>query len=189
MNYLSPFSLAVMYERLKRGHQLLLYMKHSSTFATTPYGGKPSKSRQSEDAVSHKRLAVVGCAAVDIVSKPALADSGRSESTMTTLTPGTTVPGTVDIRLGGVARNVHEAAFRSGASNAVLISPVGKGQDPLAAVLRDGLKALGATQEGLVEIEGHTPSVNMILDGRGTLQVGVAATQLVEQMAWKDVGY
>lgn len=141
-----------------------------------------------DQRIRRKRLAVIGAAAVDIVSLPGQCKEygGKFEET-SGLIPKTTVPGTTAIRLGGVARNVHEAAFKTGAEDAVLIASIGKGKDPLANILRDGLKQLGSSQEGLIEMDGPTPSVNMILDERGTLEVGVAATQLVEQMSWSQV--
>lgn len=148
--------------------------------------GRPSLT-QPHDA-PRKRLAIIGAAAVDIVSLPGQAGSDNKKSGENTgLVAKTTVPGTTAIRLGGVARNVHEAAFKTGATDAVLIAPIGKGDDPLANILRDGLSQLGASHEGLIEMNGDTPSVNMVLDGNGTLAVGVAATQLVEQLTWNAV--
>lgn len=133
-------------------------------------------------------MVVIGAAAVDVVSAPAQkTEENDATSQSTGLVAKTTVPGTTAIRLGGVARNVHEAAFKTGAKDAVLIAPIGKGDDPLAKILRDGLQRLGASQEGLIEMDGPTPSVNMILDKNGTLEVGVAATQLVEEMTWEQV--
>lgn len=129
---------------------------------------------------NRKRLAVVGAAVVDIVSQPNIS---------TDLVPETTVPGSTQMRPGGVARNVHEAAFRLGCEDAVLIAPVGRKDDPLAYVLEQGLASLGASHDGLVRMEGETPSVNMLLNSRGTLDHGVAATRMVEEMAWLHVSF
>lgn len=160
--------------------------KQSSIFVPIPDNGGTSSLLPKDRA--RKRLAVIGAAAVDIVSHPSQGVLGLDEAGYSSgLVAKTTVPGATAIRLGGVARNVHEAAFKCGATDAVLIAPIGRGNDPLAKILRDGLSQLGASQEGLVEMDGQTPSVNMILDKSGTLEVGVAATQLVEQMSWNQV--
>lgn len=133
-----------------------------------------------------RRIAVIGAAAVDIVSKPEqMLDSKVPGGSG--LLAGTTVPGDITLRLGGVARNVHEAAFKLGASDAILIAPVGRRDDPLATILEEGLKTLGASTDGLIPKSGQTPSVNLILDGNGSLQVGVAATQLVESLQGDEV--
>ena len=124
-------------------------------------------------------LLVVGAAAVDVVSRP------LSENA------ATTAPGSIELKLGGVARNVHEAAFKLGVEDALLVAPVGKSsngpKDPLASVLAQGLKELGASQAGLVEHEGSTPCVNIMLDERGDLASGVASTGLVEDMTGPQV--
>lgn len=136
-----------------------------------------AKAKRNAD---HKRLAVVGAAVVDIVSRP---------NVLTDLVPETTVPGTTQMRPGGVARNVHEAAFRLGCEDAVLIAPIGRSDDPLAYVLEQGLASLGASHDSLVRMKGETPSVNMLLNSRGTLDHGVAATQMVEEMTWLHVSF
>lgn len=125
---------------------------------------------------------------MDIVSRPTPSvDPLTSGSISGHLTPGTTVPGTTELRPGGVARNVHEAAFKLGCEDAALIAPIGKSSDPLALILEQGLVSFGAGTEGLVRLQGETPSVNMLLNATGTLDRGVAATQMVEKMSWKDV--
>lgn len=139
---------------------------------------KPSAAplyRNETDMGPYASLAVIGAAAVDIVSRP--------------ISPNlhTTAPGTVSFTLGGVARNVHEAAFRLGIRNAQLIAPVGTGSDPLKAVLRDGLASLGCRTDGLLEMDGRTPCVNMTLDENGDLAAGVAQTELVEDMTAEQV--
>ena len=69
----------------------------------------------------------------------------------------------------------------------MLHAPVGNGSDPLKAVLRDGLTSLGARSDGLLEMQGRTPCVNMSLDENGDLAAGVAQTDLVEQLTGVQV--
>jgi hypothetical protein len=54
-------------------------------------------------------------------------------------------------------------------------------------VLAQGLQELGASQAGLIELEGATPCVNMMLDEKGDLASGVASTGLVEAMSGSQV--
>lgn len=71
--------------------------------------------------------------------------------------------------------------------DAQLIAPTGLGSDPLKAILQEGLMTLGARSDGLIELEGQTPCVNMTLDEKGDLAAGVAQTDLVEQMTSAEV--
>ena len=122
-------------------------------------------------------LAIVGAAAVDIVARP---NSPNAH---------TTAVGSIALTLGGVARNVFEAAFKSGVHDAVLIAPVGKeGQDPLAGLLVGGLESLGASSAGLIPMSGRTPSVNMMLDETGDLHAGVADIAMAEAVQGEQVG-
>ena len=120
-------------------------------------------------------LVVIGAAAVDIVSRP---DRHAVQ---------TTTPGTISITPGGVARNVFEAAFYLGVSEALLISPIGAKQDTLGMTLKQGLQMMGADTRGLVEVDGQTPVVNILLDEQGQLLTGVADTDLVERMTGLQV--
>ena len=137
------------------------------------------EDRSATSPIPSSALLVVGAAAVDIVSRPLSQNAA------------TTAPGSIDLKLGGVARNVHEAAFKLGVRDALLVAPVGKSSDgatdPLASVLARGLRELGASQAGLIELEGLTPCVNMMLDDKGDLASGVASTNLVETMTGPQV--
>lgn len=124
------------------------------------------------------RLAIVGAAAIDIVSRP----GGPNAHT--------TAPGTVAFTPGGVSRNVYEAAFKCGVEDAVLVAPVGREeQDPLAHLLRQGLAGFGGREDGLVVMPGRTPTVNMMLDEAGDLLAGVADMSSAEAMTGQQVGH
>ena len=121
-------------------------------------------------------LIVIGAAAIDIVSRP-------SSNALRT-----TAAGSIALSLGGVARNIFEAAYRLGIRDALLIAPVGNKHDALEVMLKQGLETLGTTLRGLVKVAGRTPAVNMMLDSQGELLGGVADTGLAEEMTGSMVG-
>jgi pseudouridine-5'-phosphate glycosidase/pseudouridine kinase len=122
---------------------------------------------------------VVGCAAVDITSQPQAA---------TELDFNTTFPGKVSVSLGGVARNIAEAAHRvmSGAigegAATLLVAPVG--DDAFGSMIVDLTESLGMRTDGLMPIHGQRSSVcNLFLDAQGELQSGIADMDLT--LAWE----
>jgi len=122
---------------------------------------------------------VVGCAAVDITSQPQAA---------TELDLNTTLPGKVSVSLGGVARNIAEAAHRvmSGAigegAATLLVAPVG--DDAFGSMITDLTESLGMRTDGLMPIHGQRSSVcNLFLDAQGELQSGIADMDLT--LAWE----
>ncbi|KAF9229232.1 indigoidine synthase A-like protein [Gyrodon lividus] len=124
-------------------------------------------------------VVVVGCAAVDITSQPQAA---------TRLDHKTTWPGKVSVSLGGVARNIAEAAHRvmSGATGkgvaTLLVAPVG--DDAFGSLITDLTESLGMRTDGLVSVHGQRSSVcNLLLDAQGQLQSGVADMDLMQ--VWK----
>jgi len=120
------------------------------------------------------KLVVVGCAAVDVVAQAKTApdaDSSRGRHS--------TSPGTVTLHLGGVGRNVAEAAYRvsvsmfqSRAWDTVLVSSVG--DDPLGRLLLDEMRRIGMRTNGIISSGQKSAVCNMILDGFGNLVGGVA---------------
>ncbi|KAG1769169.1 Indigoidine synthase A like protein-domain-containing protein [Suillus occidentalis] len=124
-------------------------------------------------------LIVVGCAAVDITSQP-LADSDLGHQS--------TSPGNVSISLGGVGRNIAEAAHRvlSSYSNefsaaTLLVSLVG--DDSFGRLLSEETRMLGMRTDGLIPVHGGRSSVcSLLLDRSGGLRAGVADMDLVRNM-------
>ncbi|KAF9237314.1 indigoidine synthase A-like protein [Melanogaster broomeanus] len=121
---------------------------------------------------------VVGCAAVDVTSQ---AQAG------TRFDHKTTCLGKVSVSLGGVARNIAEAAHRvmSGATKegtaTLLVAPVG--DDAFGSLITDLTESLGMRTDGLVSVQGQRSSVcNLLLDAQGDLQSGVADMDLAQ--AW-----
>lgn len=143
----------------------------------------------------HRTLLVIGAATVDIVSR-ATAPKPIKQTKVTgpadwasqpDLSSNTTVPGTIELRPGGVARNVHEATIRLGCDKSLLVAPIGHAHDPFAAMIDNSLKHLRANVDGLIDTSYVTPRVNLFLDEEGVLKAGVAETSLVERTPWRDV--
>lgn len=113
---------------------------------------------------------VIGSAAADITAR-ANSDTSLAEST---------VPGSVTLTLGGVGRNIAEAAHRvlSGSlarssQETVLVAPVGN--DPFGSLIIDGTEKLGMRSDGIVRVDGARSAVcNMVLNSSGNLVGGIA---------------
>ena len=127
------------------------------------------------------KLAVIGIAAVDIIAKAETASSGNVLRT--------TATGVVRNSLGGVGRNVAEAAHRSlptPNSDVLLVSPVG--QDQFATHIRGTMDNIGMRTDGLIQMtEGRTPVVSMVLLGDGSLLSGVADVAIEDKISSKEV--
>ncbi|KIY64223.1 hypothetical protein CYLTODRAFT_425424 [Cylindrobasidium torrendii FP15055 ss-10] len=130
---------------------------------------------QSQRVLPPASLAVVGSAAVDIISK---ANTTASDS----LAAHSTVPGAVELSFGGVGRNVAEAAHRVSAdvSSTLLVSPVG--QDSFGSLLRKETEHLGMRADGLIVSEMRTAVCNMLLSQEGDLITGVADMDITTKL-------
>ncbi|KZS95964.1 indigoidine synthase A-like protein [Sistotremastrum niveocremeum HHB9708] len=122
---------------------------------------------------SEPSLLVIGAAALDITTQP-------DGSIPFVVDSRVTVPGKVNLSLGGVARNVAEAAHRvltdptqtGETSPVLLIAPVGG--DLFASAIRSGMQMIGMRTEGLYQRAHKTPVCAMHLDNEGELRNGVA---------------
>ncbi|KAI6047678.1 indigoidine synthase A-like protein [Pisolithus marmoratus] len=133
-------------------------------------------------AVSNDRkvsIVVVGCAAVDITSKV---------QQTPTFSQKTTHPGKLCLTLGGVARNIAEAAHRvlTGSrvqdSTTLLIAPIG--EDIFGNFITDSTRSMGMRTDGLSLIPGrHSAVCNVVLDAQGGLETGIADMGLPQ--LWK----
>ncbi|KAG1757629.1 Indigoidine synthase A like protein-domain-containing protein [Suillus lakei] len=153
--------------------------------------GKPDELSSASDVVSsgatddlkeelpNASLIIVGCAAVDITSQP-LTDSDLGHQS--------TSPGKVSMSLGGVGRNIAEAAHRVLSScgsefsaATLLVSPVG--DDSFGRLLREETRMLGMRSDGLISVHGGRSSVcSLLLERSGGLRAGVADMDLVRDM-------
>ncbi|KAH7925213.1 hypothetical protein BV22DRAFT_1195370 [Leucogyrophana mollusca] len=128
-------------------------------------------------------LIVVGCAAVDITSQPQ-ATAGLDLN----LGLHSTSPGNVTMSLGGVGRNIAEAAHRIIASRSsdlsaatLLVAPLG--DDSFGRLLVDETRSLGMRVDGLIQKDGQrSPVCSLLLDGAGGLTGGVADMELIQSL-------
>jgi pseudouridine-5'-phosphate glycosidase/pseudouridine kinase len=120
---------------------------------------------------------VFGSAAVDITAQSALPSDRSAQSTS---------PGSVSLSLGGVGRNIAEAAHRVLSSvhrsqDAVqLVSTVG--DDAFGRLLKEEMAQMSMRLDGLVDVDARTAVCNLVLDAEGALVSGVADMGIVEQL-------
>ncbi|TDL28610.1 hypothetical protein BD410DRAFT_738109 [Rickenella mellea] len=145
-------------------------------------------------AQSHERLVVVGASAIDVTANMHPDYSGMSD-----YNSRTTAPGEVTVTLGGVGRNIAEAAHRiftatSGIApqrfETVLLSPVGN--DIFGRSLLDSHQQMGMRNYFVQSPHQRTAVCNLVLSGLGMLVTGVAdidimndfdATNFIDRLA------
>lgn len=134
------------------------------------------------------RLLIVGSAAVDISSQ-----ATDSEAADATLGQHSTSPGIVSVALGGVGRNIAEAAHRilsvqpSGMSNRVMLVSV-IGEDTFGRIISDEMDSVRMRIDGLVKKAGTRSAVcNMILDAGGSLTRGIADMDNIKNLRGDEV--
>lgn len=126
---------------------------------------------------------IIGSAAVDVIARAkaiSAIDGSRGRHS--------TSPGTVGLHLGGVGRNVAEAAhristskFRAQPSTTVLISSVG--DDLLGRLVLEETGRMGMRTDGIMTTTQRRSAVcNMVLDGSGNLIGGVADMDIVQSI-------
>lgn len=126
------------------------------------------------------KLVVLGSAAIDITS--------QARDPNASLGQHSTSPGMITTSLGGVGRNIAEAAhgILSGISPALsrstlLVSPIGN--DAFGRLIVEETSRLGMRIDGLTSIQSHRSAVcNMVLDGKGSLIGGVADMDIIEAL-------
>jgi pseudouridine-5'-phosphate glycosidase/pseudouridine kinase len=136
----------------------------------------------SSKSLESAKLIVIGSAAVDITSRARPASSGSDDGKNSTL------PGSVSVSLGGVARNISEAAYRTLTAKApelghitALVSCVGN--DLFGHLLVGEMQRIGMRTDGLVAGTGRTAVCNLVLDDAGDLVGGVADMDIVRELA------
>jgi pseudouridine-5'-phosphate glycosidase/pseudouridine kinase len=130
-------------------------------------------------------LIVIGSAAVDV----------SAQATALSATPSnirSTLPGTVRFSLGGVGRNIAEAAHRiltsysrDMSSAILLVSPVG--DDPFGRLLVDETRRLGMRTDGLMSHDNRSAVCSMVMDSRGELIGGVADMDVIKSLHGEQV--
>jgi pseudouridine-5'-phosphate glycosidase/pseudouridine kinase len=145
----------------------------------TACGSVSSAGDLKEQPLPDALLIVVGCAAVDITAQP-LTDSDLGHQS--------TSPGKVSMSLGGVGRNIAEAAHRVLSSYGsefsaatLLVSTVG--DDSFGRLLSEETRMLGMRTDGLIPVHGgRSPVCSLLLEKLGGLRAGVADMDLVRNM-------
>jgi pseudouridine-5'-phosphate glycosidase/pseudouridine kinase len=125
---------------------------------------------------------VIGSAAVDIVSQAdAISDTDGSNNRQSTS------PGTVGLHLGGVGRNIAEAAYRVSTSRlhappsaTALVSSVG--DDALGRLLLEEMREIGVRMDGVMTAHQRSAVCNMVLDSSGSLIGGVADMDIIKSI-------
>ncbi|KEI39455.1 uncharacterized protein L969DRAFT_17377 [Mixia osmundae IAM 14324] len=122
-------------------------------------------------------IAVIGCMALDITSvMPASA------------LVKTTYAGTVKFSLGGVARNVAEAAHKLlPGANVALVAPVNANFASRYAI--EAIEQLGMRRDALLPLQTSrgVGVANLLLDSQGLLQAGVVDMTSVEQVTAEEI--
>ncbi|CAG7847631.1 Pseudouridine-metabolizing bifunctional protein C1861.05 Includes: RecName: Full=Pseudouridine-5'-phosphate glycosidase {ECO:0000250/UniProtKB:P33025}; Short=PsiMP glycosidase {ECO:0000250/UniProtKB:P33025}; {ECO:0000250/UniProtKB:P33025}; Includes: RecName: Full=Pseudouridine kinase {ECO:0000250/UniProtKB:P30235}; {ECO:0000250/UniProtKB:P30235} [Serendipita indica DSM 11827] len=172
---------AVEYSKLKSGSNISQPAALVLPELTPTDTVRGTKSEQHKPA----NLVVIGGAAVDVVSK---ASPRTGESIKQS-----TVPGTISNALGGVGRNMAEAAHRlTTASNdgtggdVLLVSPIGN--DLYGHKIKNGTGSMGMRLDGLIAKQTNRTAVcNMVLDEQGDLVGGVADMEINDALTFEDV--
>ncbi|KAL0951261.1 hypothetical protein HGRIS_007975 [Hohenbuehelia grisea] len=125
------------------------------------------------------KLVVAGTAAVDITAH-------ASPTADAALSVHSTSPGSVCMSLGGVARNVAEAAHKmSASSDVLLVSPIG--DDGFGRLLTTETESLGMRTDGFIRVGGRSAVCNMLLSGDGNLMGGVADMGITEDASAEQI--
>ncbi|KAG1881606.1 Indigoidine synthase A like protein-domain-containing protein [Suillus tomentosus] len=153
--------------------------RHDQDVSTSDVASSGTTDDFKGQTLPNASLVIVGCAAVDITSQP-LTDSDLGHQS--------TFPGKVSMSLGGVGRNIAEAAHRVLSSHSdessaatLLVSLVG--DDSFGRLLSEETRMLGMRTDGLIPVRGGRSSVcSLLLERSGGLRAGVADMDLVRNM-------
>ena len=157
----------------------------------TAAASQPHLPTEANEIKPAAKLVVVGSAAVDISAKAAPFAPGKPA-----LGVHSTSPGEVTMTLGGVGRNIAEAAHRRLMSHSfrfnettLLVSPIG--DDSFGRVISDHMNGMRMRTDGLVvRLDGERSAVcNMVLDSGGNLMGGVADMNIIQALEGGQVGY
>lgn len=154
----------------------------SSDYVTVGFSATSEQSSRPQPLASKKEplatennnasLLVFGAAAVDI--------SANAFEMAPNFASGSTVPGTIAVSLGGVARNIAEASHRvSPKGSVLLVAPIGN--DAFGHLLTEETANIGMRTDGLLLQKNQRTAVcNMIMDSHGGLTTGIADMAILE---------
>ncbi|KAI5121288.1 hypothetical protein M0805_002331 [Coniferiporia weirii] len=172
-------------EPLKRSTNASL-LSSSNTTREFDVNNRPQSQGQRDGVTESKvppKLVVVGASAIDITGRVVPDGSNRSAGVVKT-----TAPGTISLTVGGVARNIAEAAHRVLSSGpkgdphaTLLVSPVGR--DEFAPFLLDEHARLGMRSDGFLHMEDcRTAVCDLVLDESGALVGGIADMNIIRDV-------
>ncbi|KAI0322659.1 indigoidine synthase A-like protein [Amylostereum chailletii] len=150
-------------------------------------GFVPQKTTSATPSVSNikapAKLIVVGSAAIDITAQAADVSGTNQNRGL-----HSTSPGSISLSLGGVGRNIAEAAHRILSSTSpslqdatALVSSVGS--DSFGRLLTEEIGRVGMRTDGLVVNDSARSAVcNMVVDGAGDLIGGVADMGIIRDL-------
>lgn len=123
-------------------------------------------------------LIIIGSAAVDVTAQ-------ANTDTDFALAKHSTAPGRISLSLGGVARNMAEAAHRiltaqELPTSSLLVAPIG--EDGFGKLLLDEMDKLGMRTDGLLKSDKGTAVCDMVLDSVGNLVGGVADMEITQAL-------
>ncbi|KAK0506378.1 indigoidine synthase A-like protein [Armillaria luteobubalina] len=160
------------------GGQIAVQYQKLLSEPTTPVSSPDNKSaeqpsKKHDDLFMPAQLVVVGSSAIDITAQ-------ANKSSDPNLATHSTVPGSVEMSLGGVARNIAEASHRvfRDPNSTLLLSPIG--DDAFGRLLVDEIRSMGMRSDGLVKTNLKTSVCNMFVDTEGHLLTGVADMGITE---------
>lgn len=122
------------------------------------------------------QIMIIGCAAMDITAqalKPPLSEPS-------------TVPGSIEITVGGVAHNIARAAHAMLEDKRAVVLVAPKADDTLGTLMQKDLQASYMRTDALVE-SAHTPTCNLVLDADGELVSGVADMHVLDEVLVPEV--
>ncbi|KYR02665.1 hypothetical protein DLAC_00119 [Tieghemostelium lacteum] len=130
------------------------------TLKNTPTPTKPKREVNSD-------LIVIGGCVIDMISKPNKVSGFRME---------TSNPGHIEIKMGGVARNIAEVLARLD-QNPMFISAVGS--DQYAELLINHFESVKLDTQAIARVKGENTAIyNAILDEKGDLSVAISQMEI-----------
>lgn len=180
--------IAVAYSKLTKGEEVheqyaVSEPKKPSQPASTPTPTpkpQPIEDEESRQEDVPADVIIIGASALDITSQ--YRDSVKP-------IPQSTFPGTVKISLGGVGRNIAEAAnrvLRKSPLSSMLVTPVGS--DEFASILKTATAQLKMRTDGFIGTTRTTPVVSLLLASDGELREGVSSFDAVDHLTFGEVG-
>lgn len=122
------------------------------------------------------QIMVIGCAAMDITA----------QALKSSLSEPSTIPGSIQITVGGVAHNIARAAHAMLEDKRAVVLVAPKADDALGNAMQKDLQASHMRTDALVQ-SACTPMCNLVLDADGELVTGVADMHVLDEILVPEV--